>query len=91
MPDFPVLDAPRTEGNRTLGRVVFDHLGVIEPYIEEIDSWVTLPMRLVHDQAAGIHLEVGPYSVAGRDIERLRAALRAYDVALSGSAIRRVQ
>lgn len=79
---FPTLDAPRTHANLEFGRVVFDHLGFIEPYIEETDSWITMPMRLVHDQAAGIHLEVGPYSVDSRDIERLRAAIAAYDLAV---------
>lgn len=88
---FPALDAPRTEGNRTLGRVVFDSFGHVEPFIEETDSWVAMPVRLVHDSAAGLHLELGPYSLDNRDVERLRAAVRAYDIAVGGPAIRRVQ
>lgn len=78
---FPVLDAPRTEANHSLGRVILDYHGELEPYIEEIDSWISMPVRLVHDQAAGIHLEIGPYSLDRRDIERLHAALTAYDQA----------
>jgi hypothetical protein len=51
--DFPVLDAPRAYANNELGRVIGDYFGHIEPYICETDSWIAMPLRLVHDQAAG--------------------------------------
>jgi hypothetical protein len=80
MSDFPVLDAPRTT---EFGRVIFDEFGEIEPYIDEMDSWIAMPVRLVHDQAAGCHLEVGPYSLDRRDIQRLREAIAAFDRCVS--------
>jgi hypothetical protein len=84
MTDFPVLDAPRLYANNSLGRVVGGDFGVIEPYLDETDSWVAMPLRLVHDQGAGWHLEVGPYSLNAADIERLREAIAAYDQAVAG-------
>jgi hypothetical protein len=81
MPDFPVLDAPRTYANEELHRCIFDVFGGIEPYIEEIDTWISMPLRLAHDEAAGWHLELGPYSLDRGDIRRLRAAIAAYDLA----------
>jgi hypothetical protein len=77
--DFPVLDAPRLYANNMLSRCVIDTLGDIEPYIGETDSWVSMPLRLVYDQAAGWHLECGPYDLDRADIERLRAAIARYD------------
>jgi hypothetical protein len=81
MPDFPILDAPRLYANNTLHRSIFDVFGDIKPYIEETDSCISMPLRLVHDQAAGWHLELGPYSLDSRDIARLREAIAAYDLA----------
>jgi len=74
--DFPVLDAPRGDD---LGRMIFDVFGEIEPYIEETDSWIAMPVRLVYDQGAGRHIEVGPYSLDRNDIQRLREAIAAFD------------
>lgn len=82
MTDFPLLDADRAVANAELGRDVIAELGAVEPHIDELDSWCTLPLRLVVDQAAGMHLEIGPYSITGDDIERLRAAIKAYDQAV---------
>lgn len=81
-PDFPVLDATYAVANDELGRHVIAELGAIEPHIDELDSWCLLPLRLVVDQAAGLHIEVGPYSLSELDIERLRAAIAAYDLAV---------
>lgn len=82
MTPYPVLDAPRTFADTELSRVVInDQLAPIEPHIEETDWYVTLPLRIVYDQGAGVHIEIGPYSMDGRDIERLRAAITAYDKA----------
>jgi hypothetical protein len=83
MTDFPVLDAPRLYANNSLGRAVIDVHGYIEPYMCEIDSWVAMPLRLVHDQAAGFGIEVGPYTLDAADIRRLRQAIAAYDQAIS--------
>jgi hypothetical protein len=81
MSDFPVLDAPRLHANNQLGRCIFDTFGDVEPYIEETDSWISMPLRLVHDQASGWHLEVGPYTLGADDIDRLRSAIAGYDAA----------
>lgn len=83
--DFPILDAPRTTANDELGRQVLDSLGNLEPYIEETDCWIALPLRLVHDQANDLHLEAGPYSLARADIELLRLAIATYDRATGRS------
>lgn len=80
MSDFPVLDAPR---GHDFCRMIFDYFGEVEPYIEETDSWIAMPVRLVSDQAAGWHLEVGPYSLGRNDIQRLREAIAAFDLAVA--------
>lgn len=79
MSDFPVLDAPR---GHEFGRGIFDYFGEVEPYITETDSWIAMPVRLVHDQLAGWHLEVGPYALDRNDIQRLREAIAAFDLAV---------
>jgi hypothetical protein len=78
---YPVLDAPYTAANSELCRIVLDELGAIDPHIDETDSVCTIPLRLVHHSACGVHLELGPYSLSELDIESLRAALTAYDQA----------
>ncbi|MCV7381653.1 hypothetical protein BST11_22795 [Mycobacterium alsense] len=78
-PDFPVLDAPRHEEKNALGRAIVDCFGFVEAYVGELDSWVSMPVRLVYDQAAGWHLECGPYDFDRCDIECLRAAIASYD------------
>ncbi len=88
MSDFPVLD-----GNRdcTEDRMVIGECGELEPYIDEIDGWVSMPLRVTTTPGVGIVLEVGPYTLNGRDVTRLRAALRSWDIANNGPSIRRVQ
>lgn len=81
-PGFPLMDATRNTANAEFGRVIFNLFGHVEPYIEEADGWVSMPLRLVHDQAAGWHLECGPYDFDRADIERLRQAIAAYDRAV---------
>lgn len=76
---YPVLDFERNEPQRAL----LDNLCVLEPFIPEMDGWVSLPVRLVHTQGAGLALELGPYEVSGADIGRLRAALAAFDKAVT--------
>jgi hypothetical protein len=80
-PDFPVLDAQRHTETNEFGRVIVDTFGFVEPYIRGVDSWVSIPLRLAHDQAADWHLELGPYDLDRADIECLRAAIAAYDQA----------
>jgi len=91
MSHVPVLDASYSTANTELGREVVQTLGSIEPHIDETDSTVAIPIRLTHDQAAGLHLELGPYSLSELDIEQLRAAIRAYDIARNGPTIRRIK
>ncbi|WP_406813979.1 hypothetical protein [Mycobacterium sp. M23085] len=79
--DFPVLDAPRLHANNEFGRFVIETLGAVDAYLEETDYWTSIPVRLVHDQASGMHIECGPYGLARDDIEVLRAAIAAYDLA----------
>lgn len=83
MTDFPVLDGRRPFANSELGRVIFDSFGVVEPYIEETDSWVAMPVRLVH-QATSWRIEIGPYTLNEADINRLCSAIAAYDQATGG-------
>lgn len=89
MTDFPVLDAPRAP-HSGFGRAIIDVFGDLEPYIGETDSWVAMPLRLVHDQAAGFHLELGPYDLDAADINRLRKVIAAYDQA-TGPTLRAVE
>ena len=79
-PGFPVLDAPRTTDD--FNRTIADVFGYVEPRIEETDDWVSMPVRLVYDQAAGWHLQVGPYDLDRADIEVMRRAIAAYDAAV---------
>lgn len=90
-PDFPVLDSDRAHANKEYARVVLDFLGYIEPYVEEVDSWVSMPVRLAHDQAGGLRLEIGPYTLAAADTLRIRDAIRSYDTCVNGPSIRRIQ
>lgn len=83
MTNFPTLDAPRTTEH---GRIIYDHLGHLEPHIDELDTWCTIPIRLAHNQTAGWHLELGPYNLNHTDIETLRAAIYHYDDATKGRA-----
>lgn len=78
MPDFPVLDSNRTYETAEFNRFILDVFGYIEPHIDEIDEWCSMPIRLVHDQAADWHLEIGPYSISRGDIRRLQEAIDAY-------------
>lgn len=82
MSDFPVLDAPRPIANAEHARVILDAFGDAEPFIEEIDGWLSMPLRLVHDQANGFHIELGIYSLDASDIWALRRAIEAYDKAV---------
>jgi hypothetical protein len=78
-PGFPILDADRQGDNTMCVRTIFDVHGYVEPYIPEMDSWVSMPLRLAHSQSAGFYLELGPYDLDAADIRRLREALDAYD------------
>lgn len=91
MTEFPVLDAPRPIADREYNRIIVDSFGHAEPYIEETDGWVALPLRLVHNQAAGWCVEIGPYSLDRRDIAALQAAIRAYHEAVDGPNMRIIE
>lgn len=79
MPDFPALDDLRQTSNAEHGRVILDHLGYVNPFIDATDNFCSLPLRLTYTQTAGWHLELGPYDLDHADIETLRAAIFAYD------------
>lgn len=81
MSDFPVLDSSR---HMSEGRVVLDELGHIEPYVDEMDWWCRMPLRVAHTTASDVVIEIGPYTLDSEDIERLRAALRSHDIANNG-------
>lgn len=91
MTDFPVLDSTRTDANAELSRTVIAEVGAIELHIDETDSWITMPIRISRNDAAGIVFELGPYDLDRRDVVRLREALRRYDVVCNGPSIRRVR
>jgi hypothetical protein len=81
MSDFPILDSPRAGDPYTYpGRAILDFHGYIEPYVDEMDYWVAMPVRLVHT-VDGLGIEIGPYSLDAADIMRLRAAIASYDQA----------
>lgn len=75
MADFPVLDGNR---DMTEGREVISELGELEPFIDEIDGWVSMPVRVSCTPGAGIVLEIGPYTLDARDIAGLGDAIRRY-------------
>lgn len=79
--DFPVMDADRATATTEYGRTVFDVFRPVEAHIAELDDWVAMPLRLVHDQAAGWQIELGPYNLDAADIGTLRRAIAAYDAA----------
>lgn len=80
-PYFDILDAPRTDANAELSRVILDVFDWVEPHLPELDTWVSMPLRLVHDQAGGFRLELGPYDLDAGDILAVRNAIAAYDQA----------
>lgn len=77
-PAFPVEDDPRTDEPN---RVVFDWFGYLEPHTASDDFWRSVPVRLVHGEASGWCLEVGPWSLNGHDVALLRKAIEAFDAA----------
>jgi len=79
--NFPLLDAPRDFANESLGRAIIAFLGYLEPHVPEADQWISMPLRLVHDQGAGFCLELGPYTLAIDDILKLAEAIAAYTAA----------
>ncbi len=54
---FPVLDYERNDADNYRD-ILADH-GHIEPYVDEMDYWVQLPVRVVHGCLSGVVLEVG--------------------------------
>lgn len=61
MNDFPVLDTDRStipggEGTKT----ELADLGMIEPYVDEMDWWCRLPVRVTHGYVSGVCIELGP-------------------------------
>lgn len=80
--DFPTMDAPRSPD---IGRVIIDEYRPLEPYIPEMDGWVSWPVRFAHSQVAGFYLEIGPYDLDAADILNLRRAIAAYDAAIGGA------
>jgi len=78
MTAFEILDAPRGYANREHQRVILDFHGHIEAYIDEMDSWVAMPVRLVHTAAGGFGIEVGPYTLDIADIRLMEAAIASY-------------
>lgn len=81
MTTFPILDSPYTTATAELGRTILDTFGYLEPHIDETDTRCALPIRLVHNQATGLTIELGPYELEPTDINRLRQAIHAYDAA----------
>ena len=82
--DLPMLAAPRRVSTNVFGRRIFDTFGDIEPCVED-DGCVAMPLRLIRDQLDGWRIEVGPYTLGADDIERLRAAIFAWDDAIGTS------
>lgn len=81
-PAFAVMDSTREISNAEYHRDIRDNLGYVEPYLSEVDSWCSMPVRVSHNTAAGWHIELGPYDLDRSDIELLRRAIAAYDKAV---------
>jgi hypothetical protein len=80
MNDFMILDTVRTDENCPGHRVITEH-GSIEPFLDELDTWVSMPLRLVHTAGNGLCLEVGPYTLDPKDIARMRSTIASFDLA----------
>ncbi|MEZ0355502.1 hypothetical protein [Mycobacterium sp. SA01] len=79
------LDGIRTAADDELGRhVIADDLGSIEVHVDEIDHLCSMPLRIAHNDAAGFVLEVGPFDLGGREVDRLREAIRQFDAINAG-------
>lgn len=81
-PNYDILDGNRSQADEELGRDIIKDYGYIEAHVPEMDNWVSMPLRLVHDQAAGLSIECGPYDFDTADINRLREVIAAYDKAI---------
>ncbi|AKJ72055.1 hypothetical protein [Gordonia alkanivorans] len=82
---FPVLDADRTHEHEEIGRVVIDGADALEPYVPMTDSNVSIPLRVAVNQAAGVVLEIGPYTLDLRDVRRLQDAIERFYLAGGGA------
>jgi hypothetical protein len=90
MTEFPILDAPRYWANCEHHRVILDFHGYFEAYVDEMDSWVAMPVRLVHTTTGGFALEVGPYTLDAADIRVMQAAIASYCLATERPPIKAV-
>ncbi|ORL35004.1 hypothetical protein [Prescottella equi] len=77
-PRFPLLDYDREAASDDHQRVVIHDCGAIELFVDEMDGWVTLPLRIAHNQAAGYVLEFGPYTFSDSDLPALVKAVQQY-------------
>lgn len=76
---FPVVDTNRSESNREVGREVIQELGVITAYFPARDWWGRLPLRLSHNQAAGLVLELGTLDLDEGEVILLKRAVGAWE------------
>ena len=67
--NYPTLDFPRE------CHTVLRDCGLIEPYIEENDSWVALPVRWAQDQGGEFCIELGPYTLGHAEVRVLLEAI----------------
>jgi hypothetical protein len=79
---FPILDSPRIYANESLNRFIMNSFGYAEPYLDESDSWVAMPVRLTHDAGGGWRIELGPYSFGACDILPVKEAIAAWEAAV---------
>jgi len=79
MPDFPTMDAPRAVADAEYGRVIIDEYRPLEPYIPEMDGWVSMPVRFAYSEVDGFYLEIGPYDLGTGAINTLREMIARYD------------
>jgi hypothetical protein len=66
--EYAVLDAARTFANEQLDREVIEDLGTVTPYAENLDQWCSMPVRLVWNEAGGLQVEAGPYTLCARTV-----------------------
>jgi hypothetical protein len=83
--DSRTMDADRSHADTEFGRATIIEFNPVEVYVVEMDSRVSMPLRLAHNQVAGLHIEFGPYDLGHAEIAALRRAIAIYDESIHGA------
>jgi hypothetical protein len=80
--EYLVLDDPRIFADEQLDREIVEDCGTVMPYSGEGEQWCAMPVRLVWDQAGGLQIELGPYTLPQREVDVITSAISSYYPAL---------